>query len=171
MARWKLATPHYLNVVERNVWEYQEVDRNTGRPVRRHFVVPRYLDPKDPTDWTNVWGSKDNSDGEVVVCLPGKGVDRDIEFLGDPTPDMIPVDDEAKEISASFEDVWQFRPETDMPGDFSQSIVDKFQSQMAEASSKPVEIPGLSDLVAVIAAQTKQQGELIASLADPKRRV
>ena len=30
MARWKLMTPHYLNV-EGETWEYTENDRQTGR--------------------------------------------------------------------------------------------------------------------------------------------
>lgn len=165
MARWKLATPHYLNVTELIEWEYQEVDRKTNRPVRRKFAVPRYLNPLDPSDWTNRWGGGDSADGEVIVCLPGQGHSTDIEFLGDPTPDMIPVDDEAKALSASFEATWRYKPDTALPGDYSQSLVDAFQSEMAEVTSKPVEIPGLVDLVAAIASQTKQQGELIAHLA------
>jgi hypothetical protein len=148
MARWKLMTAHYLNVPGEQ-WEYMENDRRTGRPQRTKFDVPRLLDPKDPTCWTNRWGSKDNEDGEVIVCWEGKGDSHDIAFFGDPTPDMVPVDDEAKEISAKFEVRWNSRPE-DSAGDYSQSLIDRFQIQMAEASSKPVEVPGLNELVAAI---------------------
>ena len=38
MARWKLMTPHYLNV-EGETWEYTENDRQTGRPKRVQFPV------------------------------------------------------------------------------------------------------------------------------------
>ena len=44
MARWKLMTPHYLNV-DGEEWEYQETDRQTGRPRGTKFRVPRLLDP------------------------------------------------------------------------------------------------------------------------------
>jgi len=148
MARWKLMCSHYLNVPGEE-WEYQETDRNTGRPIRRKFPVPRLLDIGDPSCWTNSWGNKDNADGEVIVCHEGKGESRDIVFYGDPTPDMVPVDDEAKEISASFEARWKVKPEG-MAGDFSQSLVDRFQIEMAEIKSKPAEVPGLADLVGAI---------------------
>ena len=148
MARWKLACTHYLNVPGEE-WEYQETDRNTGRPIRRKFAVPRLLDVNDPSCWTNSWGNKDNADGEIIVCHEGKGESRDIVFFGDPTPDMIPVDDEAKEISAKFEPRWKVKPES-LAGDFSQSLVDRFQIEMAEIKSKPAEVPGLADLVGAI---------------------
>ena len=48
MARWKLMTPHYLNV-EGETWEYTENDRQTGRPKRVQFPVPRLLDIRDPS--------------------------------------------------------------------------------------------------------------------------
>lgn len=148
MARWKLMTPHYLNVPGEE-WEYTENDRTTGRPKRVKFPVPRLLDTKDPSCWTNRWGNKDNEDGEIIVCHEGKGESSDMVFTGDPTPDMVPVDDEARAISATFEHLWQAKPEN-MAGDYSQSLVDRFQLQMAEASAKPVEVPGLADLVTAI---------------------
>jgi len=155
MARWKLATAHYLNCPGTE-WEYNEQSRSTGKPQRRRFQVPRLLDPREPGDWTNSWGPKDNSDGEVIVCYEGKGEPRDIVFEGDPTPDMIPVDDEARELSASFEDRWRYKPETaEVP--FAQTLVDELQETMKEA--RPVEIPGLADLASAVAqmAQTNQE--------------
>jgi hypothetical protein len=148
MARWKLMTPHYLNVPGEE-WEYTENDRTTGRPKRVKFPVPRLLDTKDPSCWTNRWGNKDNEDGEIIVCHEGKGEPTDQVFIGSPTPDMVPVDDEARAISATFESLWQAKPEN-MAGDYSQSLVDRFQIQMAEASAKPIEVPGLADLVTAI---------------------
>lgn len=168
MARWKLANAHYLPIPDTD-WEYQEVDRKTGRNVRRKFTVPRYLDPRDPGDWNNTWGMKDNQEGEIIVCVEGKGEPRDYVFSGDPTPDMIPLDPEATEISSRFTKRWAYKPETDMPGNFSQSLVDKFQSEIAEVAAKPVEIAGLSDLVAAITAQSTQTGAIIKALAS--RRV
>jgi hypothetical protein len=159
MARWKLMTAHYLNVPGEE-WEYIETDRKTGRPRRTKFPVPRLLDVNDPTCWTNRWGGKDNEDGEIIVCHDGKGEPSDQIFFGDPTPDMMPIDDEAKAISASFEDFWRYKPEEGL-GNHSQSLIDKFQIELAEAQAKPVEIPGLTDLVSVIAKQTEMFGKLI----------
>lgn len=164
MARWKLTAPHYLKT-EGVEWEYQELDRKTNRQVRRKFEVPVYLDPRDPGDWNNRWGSKDNEDGEVIVCYKGRGEGRDYVFFGNPTPDMVPIDDEAREISARFTTQWSFKPETDTPGDFSQSLVDKFQAEMAEIENKPVQIEGMAELVTAMAASQAQTTELIKSLA------
>lgn len=168
MARWKLACPHYLNTNDTE-WEYSEANRSTGRPVRKKFAVPRYLNPNDPADWTSSWGSKDNADGEVIVCWVGKGTDKDIAFEGDPTPDMIPVDDEARDISATFAERWRYKPESSEIS-YSQALVDEFQGELADKMAKPVEIPGLQDLVSVISVMTQQNAELIKSVAAPGRR-
>lgn len=161
MARWKLMTPHYLNV-EGETWEYTENDPKTGRPKRVQFPVPRLLDIRDPSCWTNRWGNKDNEMGEIIVCHSGKGGDNDITFIGDPTPDMLPLDDEAKELSASFEKKWQAKPEF-MAGDYSQSLINRFESDMKDSQPKPAEVPGLADLVSVI-------GKLVESNQKIERR-
>lgn len=159
MARWKLMTAHYLKTPGEE-WEYTENDRTTGRPKRMKYPVPRLLDTKDPACWTNRWGNKDNEDGEIIVCWEGKGEASDIVFFGDPTPDMVPVDDEAREITASFSSRWQTQPEN-MAGDYSQSLVDKFQMEAAEAQARPVEVPGLSELTQAIGALVQQNQKLV----------
>jgi hypothetical protein len=166
MARWKLLGPHYLNTAAREEWEYSEADRKTGRPKRIKLPVPRLIDPHEPGDWTTAWGQGDNRDGETIVCIPGKGEDTDIEFLGDPTPDMIPVDDEARAISASFADHWRYKPEGTNVS-HSQSLVDGMQAEMAELQAKPqtVHVEGLDTLVGAMAEMMKANQALIASLA------
>lgn len=148
MARWKLMASHYLNVPGEE-WEYTENDRISGRPKRHRFPVPRLLDVKDPTCWTNKYGNTDNEEGEITVCHAGKGEPTDITFIGDPTPHMLPMDDEAREISARFEKRWA-TPVENAAIDHSQSLIDKFQAQMAEVQSRPAEVPGLSELTAAI---------------------
>lgn len=102
MARWKLIEAHYLNVPG-TTWEAKEVDRSTGRQVKKVFNVPLYLDPKDEADWNyRREQDPDLQDGGIIVCLAGKGRPRDIVFEGDPTPCMIPLDDEATKISLGF---------------------------------------------------------------------
>ena len=111
---------------------------------------------------------KDNEEGEIIVCHEGKGDASDIVFMGDPTPDMSPVDDEAREISAQWEPRWAFKPET-QEGDYSQSLVDRFQSELAEAQAKPVEIPGLAELTGAIGELVKQNQKVLETSVE--RRV
>ena len=168
MARWKLVESHYLNTKDTQ-WEYKELDRDTGRERRKQISVPRYLNIEDPSDWTNSWGNRDNKTGEIVVCYEGKGEPKDIVFYGDPTPGMSPVDDEAKAISASFEAQWSYKPDG-AEVSHSQSLIDRFEIEKALAESRPqqLEIPGLADLVALMAAQQKAQQELIDGLVRRK---
>lgn len=97
MARWRLRAAHYLYIGEE--WEYQETDSITGRSNRVRFPVPTLLDPKDPSRWTN-------RDGDIVVCHEGKGHSSDTVFQGDPTPDMEPLDEEARKISDALSSRW-----------------------------------------------------------------
>jgi hypothetical protein len=167
MARWKIMVPHYLNVPGEQ-WEYVENDRKTGRPKRHKFNVPRLLDPGDPTCWTNRWGNKDDAEGEVIVCHEGTGNESDIIFIGDPTPDMVPVDDEAKEISAKFTERWAYKPENAV-NSFSQSMVDKFQIEQAAVQTKAPAVEGLSELTAVLGNLVKQNQEILAQATAARR--
>lgn len=103
MARWRLMTPHYLNIIdpdsgEPTEWVYAETDRTTGKARRKVYHVPQLLDPKDPTQL--------NFGDDIVVCQEGKGLPKDIIFFGEPTPDMEPMDEEAEAISASLQAKW-----------------------------------------------------------------
>jgi hypothetical protein len=165
MARWKLMADHYLNCRDTK-WEYKEVVQATGRERRKEVDVPRFLSIQDPGDWTNSWGNRDNQQGEIVVCHEGKGETSDITFWGDPTPDMAPVDDEARAISASFAEKWQYKPEG-ADTSYSQSMIDKFEIEMRNIKEKPatVEVAGLDTLVAAMAALTVQNAEIIKTLS------
>lgn len=178
--RWKLMTSHYLNTKDTE-WEYKETDRNTGREKRKQLAVPRFLDINDPGDWTvnlgvdggvSRGGRGPDGQGEIIVCHKDKGLSGDIAFYnadgspGDPTPDMVPVDDEAKVLSASFEDHWRYKPDT-AEVSYSQSMINRFEVEKAEVESRPqqVEIAGLNDLVAVMAQSLAQNQELIKTLS------
>lgn len=164
MARWKLMTNHYLSVPG-NEWEYTENDRTTGRPVRRKFTVPRLLSIADPQDWTNRWGNKDNEDGEIIVCYEGKGEPKDIIFVGEPTPDMQPMDEEATVISASLASKWETRPDFN-PGEYSQSLIDKFQVDLAAASTKSAEVKGMDELISAMTRLMEQNATIMAAMAN-----
>lgn len=123
MAKWRLTAAHYLNVPGTE-WEYKETDRTSGRQARRIFPVPMLLDPKDPNSC--------NRDGDCIV-VRGEAGRGEHEFLGDPTPDMEPLDDEASAISAQFEGRWT-HPIDSLPanGDYSASLIFAFERQMKE---------------------------------------
>lgn len=94
MARWKLSQKHYLYTDPPTMWEQVETDLATGEQTRVQYVVPRHLNPEDP--------KQKNKDGEVVVCLKGKGERGDITIKEQPpTADMLPLDEEAQLISDS----------------------------------------------------------------------
>lgn len=98
--RWRLMTPHYLNVPGTE-WEHNESDRSTGKAVRKLYTVPLLLDPRNPQDC--------NRDGDCIVAhaIDGARNERsDIIFLGNPTPDMEPVNDEAQVITDSLQAKW-----------------------------------------------------------------
>lgn len=122
MARWRLTASHYLNVPGTE-WEQKEIDRTTGRQARKIYKVPRLLDPEEPSDL--------NYPGELIVAHEGKGAQpRDYIFIGPPTPDMEPLDDEAKAISANLAKTWK-HPVDSLPGNYSQSMQQEFEKQIA----------------------------------------
>lgn len=123
MARWRLRQKHYLNVPGTK-WEYEETNRNTGKRNRVAFSVPVHLDPEDPSDH--------NYPGEVIVAnKEDRAYRNDIIFLGEPTPDMEPIDDEAQAISDALRPKWQ-HPIESLPGDFSASLISNFERQMKD---------------------------------------
>jgi hypothetical protein len=162
MARWKLVAPHYLKVPG-TTWEYKENSRTTGKPVRRVFDVPLLVDPREPSDWTQILG---RDDGIVVVCFEGKGEAGDITFEGDPTPDMVPMDDEAKAISAKFAGQWKHPIET-LNSTYSQVLVDNFQTEIVKLqaeTNKPAAVEGMTELLTAMTVMMKQNQELISIL-------
>lgn len=135
MARWRLTASHYLNVLgsAKAEWEYSEVSRSTGRPIKKKFAVPTLLDINDPQQWTETMNGPDGRayDGYINVCQGGSENSRDIEFLGPPTPDMEPLDAEANAISDSERHKWN-HPIESLPGNYSEGLIQGFQKQMAE---------------------------------------
>lgn len=169
MARWRLTEPHYLLTRDPTKWEYQEVDRITGRPKRSQFVVPLYLNPLYEDD-TKSFGQPD-PDGAidpVIIVSNGNGaMGKDVIFIGEPTPGMLPLDDEAKEISAKFKAQWD-TPALDRPS-LSQLMEEKFLSQMSVMQTAAQAVPqaeGVSELMKSMAGMMAQQTEILARLAE-----
>ncbi len=176
MARWKLTAKHYLNVPGTE-WEYSQNNRTTGKPMKVRFPVPTLLDPEDPNDW-NYRANQD--EGEVIVALaPDSAFPRDLIFLGAPTPDMFPLDDEAKSISAKFSKQWSGQLSTGEVGDPSTGhtkyLLDTLTAQVADlkAVKAPDTSTGMQDLLTAMAAMMKQNQEMMAALVKttaPARR-
>lgn len=166
MARWLLTAGHYLNTVPPTEWEYKETDRETGRQVRKVFHIPLYLNPVDVKDW--------NSNDGVIVSNGNKAMPRDIVFIGEPTPDMRPLDDEAEAISAQFTERWKRAPEDVISGQpFSQSIIVELTKQITDiargqpaAPASPVSAGSVS--AADFAKLQAQVAELMALNEDLK---
>lgn len=166
MARWRLTEKHYLKVPGTR-WEFQTVDRQTGRPQRKIYEVPLYLDPEAEMDWN--WRDPNGFDGGIIVCHEGKGESRDIVFVGDPTPGMLPIDDEAKALSAQFS--WtptQGTDEESQANSYTSKImmglVDQMADMQAKASQAPA-IPGMDKFMEVMVQMMAQQTTILAALA------
>jgi hypothetical protein len=131
MARWKLTDAHYLNVPGTE-WEYKETNRDTGRQARKVYEIPQYLNPKDAADW--------NYREEEAIIVSNKfdpAHSRDIIFRGPPTPDMEPLDDEARVITQGFIErgAWK-HPIESLNMTYSQSVLSEFEQRLAEVMTK-----------------------------------
>lgn len=142
--RWSLRNAHYLKVIElpdgtKVEWEHKETSRESGRTVRKLFPVPMLLDTRDPSDC--------NYPGEIIVTRETEGchcLAQDIVFLGDPTPEMEPLNSAAEEISRGLRAKWEHPIET-LPANggmssaeqaFMESMMTQFAKQLGEALPK-----------------------------------
>ncbi len=172
MARWKLRNPHYLNVPGTE-YDYKETSELTGKSKRVIFEVPCLLNTNDQSDFNYP------ELHAIIVAHEGtKHEPRDIIFVGPPTPEMEPLDDEAQAISDSLAASW-IPPVDSLP---SQGIGDETKQMMAEfAKAIGAELSGKNQSVTVDVAEfeamKKQLAELTAAKAPasadtipPKRR-
>lgn len=173
--RWRLTAPHYLNVLSDPAeWEYKETNRDTGRQARKVFRVPTLLDPDDPT-------VQNRLTGEVVVCYEGKGSAGDYTIACEPTPDMEPLDDEAKALSDSLRPKWS-HPIESLPAngsgeDFAKLLIKSFERQMQQLTNSK-ELPAVSanaisaeafaELQKQVQQLAAQNVQLLAQQSDPK---
>jgi hypothetical protein len=168
MARWQLTEAHYLNVPD-NKWEQQITDRSTGRPIRKQFLVPLHLDPNIESDWNHQERIGNNIvDGKIVVCHAGKGEPKDITFSGPPTPGMLPLDDEARELSSKLSVPFTtgLDPVAQANGWQQQLLVELSDMKQAVATA-PV-IPGFAEFMKAMTEVMSTQTTLLARLAPPK---
>lgn len=168
MARYRLAAPHYLNV-EGSSWEYKEVDRTTGRQKRTMFPVPQHLDPDNPADWNYVYG-KDS--GEIIVTDKfSDDFPKDIVFTGEPTPDMVPLDEIAKATIAKLAPKWK-HPIESLTTTYADAMLKDLSMQVEDVRTKSgsVQVDGMTELLTALSGMMKQNQEIMAKLAAPARR-
>lgn len=174
MARWKLTEPHYLQV-EGIKWEYSEVDRVTGRPKRTQFPVPLHLDPNIESDATH---RHDAWSWDICVSNGHNADPKDLIYTGPVTPGMLPLDDEAKAITAkAAKDKWcptaGLDPESQNES-YTNKLLSGFIDQMTLAQTSAQQAPqiaGLEEMLKSMTAIMAQQTQLLAALAAPARRV
>lgn len=166
MARWRLNSPHYLNVKELDgepvEFRYTEQSLTTMRNRSRAFPVPLYLDPKDPT--------LINSEDGIVVSDGNHPGPKDYIFLGDPTPEMMPIDDEAEAISEKHRSRWINPVEAFNTGqDYSQSLLQTLERQIEAINrvapgAQPVSIAEdkLAAVLERLASLEAQNAELLS---------
>lgn len=170
MARWRLSTSHYLNV-ENNEWEYNETDRSSGKQIRTRLKVPLQLDIDDPSCW-NVTFRNPRGEifaGEIIVAhRTGEEHKDDIIFVGDPTPDMIPIDDEATALSKTFLKRWGAAPNEDIS--FGQRMIEASQEEMAKLKSQEnvVKVEGMAEIMKAMTEMLAQNQALMAQLVAVK---
>jgi hypothetical protein len=173
MARWRLTASHYLNLKPGIEWQQVETDRDTGVQARTTYMVPKLLDLNDPRCY--------NGGRDIVVCDGTNPQRGDHIFIGNPTPDMEPMDDEAEKITASFRSNW-VHPIESLPanGDYSAGLISEFTKQIdtlvrlgrAEPAN-PVSAESVSkaDFAALqeqVGALMARNAELEATKAEPK---
>src|SRR6516162_198538 len=161
MARWRLTEPHYILTDPDTIWERLETDINTGRQVRKQYVVPAYFHHGIESDWT------DKEARAVIVCdghNPGKG---DIIFKGEPTPGMKALDDEAIAITAKFEKKWNI-PDNIKWGDgqYSSALADHFVQEQERVNMRMSQVTeqNTRNLEEYMKAQGLQQAQVIKIL-------
>ncbi len=186
MARWKLTEAHYLKVPG-TAWEYNSIDRRTGRPKREVFQVPLQLDPKSIDDLTKhgqpdpAYPSRDIEDFIIIVTDTAGVNQRDVLFEGKPTPGMLPLDDDAKAITAECaKGIWKPTPGTDDDSQrvsYANTVIDDLMGQMNTLKDEVRQAPaieGVSELLSTMSAMMKQNQEILSLLvkqsAEGKRR-
>ena len=157
--RWRLTQKHYLNVPG-TYWEYSEVSTRTRRSIKKRFDVGRYLDPDDPND-------HNHTDQIIVAREDGAHEPNDIIFLGPPTLDMVPLDDEAKAESAKMAEGWnrQFVSEDDEGGYTSRLLLELTETLGSFNNNKPSGMIPDEGMVEVIKQQQEQINQLISALS------
>lgn len=171
MARWKLTASHYLTV-QGTAWEQIEVDRMTGKQIRKRYDVPLQLDIADTSLWNGNIVRNPRGEvlgGDIIVAhADGEHLADDYIFRGNPTPDMFPLDDEAKTISAKFEKVWNAKPDEEVT--YGRRMIERIEEveNRKNEESKVVKVDGLEDILKGMSELMAMNQSLMAQLIPVK---
>lgn len=148
-ARFKLNAAHYLNVPGTE-WEQIEVTAQ-GKQARHRYKVHRYLDPLNGEDFT------DKINGWIVVTTAEDPLHpSDLVFIGLPSNEMEPLNEEAKALLSRMvfgpgamseqafptnpQQVFQNAARTDDPMAEFRQIMTAMQGQMAVLTAANAEL-------------------------------
>jgi hypothetical protein len=168
MARWKLTAKHYLQALQfgqPSEWQREEINVQTGRAFRKTYPVPMFIDPDDPF-------CINRHVGYCVVATEGSDQPGDLIVSNfKPTPDMEPLDDEARQLSEAERPNW-INPidglSPMMGEDFANQLLAALQQQMNKTSISPGQAgvnSEVSNLSTLVAAQQRQIDQLLAALS------
>src|SRR6267154_1733519 len=170
MARWKLTAKHYLEALQfgqPSEWQREEINVQTGRAFRKTYPVPMYIDPDDPF-------CINRTVGYCVIATKGSALPGDLEVKNfKPTPDMEPLDEEARQLSEAERPHW-INPidglSPTMGEDFANQLLAALQQQMNKSQvGSAGSSAEVSNLSALVAAQQKQIEALINALSGSGR--
>lgn len=128
MARWELTDDHYIHGhfpgEDATAWQFSETNMETGRVARKLFTVPAWL-------------------AKGTIVSQNERNSRVFEFLGPPTPEMLPLDDEAEAISAAERPKWTMPMEgfpSQGPGGFNNDILQRLTEALDNISrNQPIQ--------------------------------
>ncbi len=170
MARWKLTAKHYLHALQYgqpSEWQREEINVQSGRAFRKTYPVPMFIDPDDPH-------CINRHLGYCVIATEGSDQPGDLIVSNfKPTPDMEPLDEEARQLSEVERPHW-INPidglSPTMGEDFANQLLAALQQQMNKtqvgSTGSNAEVSNLS---ALVAAQQKQIEALILALSGSGR--
>ena len=172
MARWKLTAKHYLEALQfgqPSEWQREEINVQSGRAFRKTYPVPMFIDPDDPH-------CINRHLGYCVIATEGSDQPGDLIVSNfKPTPDMEPLDEEARQLSEIERPHW-INPidglSPTMGEDFANQLLAALQQQMNKTQVGSIGSNAeVSNLSALVAAQQKQIESLISALSGSGRRV
>lgn len=128
MARWELTDTHYIHGhypgEDDTAWQFTETNMETGRVARKLFTVPRLLD-------------------KGTIVSQGERNPREFEFKGPPTPEMLPLDDDAEAISTQHRSKWMAPMDgfpTQGPGGFNDAVLQRLTDALDNISrNQPIQ--------------------------------
>ncbi|HSW91829.1 MAG TPA: hypothetical protein VLG09_04240 [Candidatus Saccharimonadales bacterium] len=162
MARFALKDKHYLNVPG-TIWEQKETNQQTGKQHRMDYPVGLYLDPSDPSDWNYPMTRQ-----IVVTTKRSNQYPGDILFVGPPTFDMEPLDEEAEAMIAELGK--KRDPFSELPATVGETFSERMLKLLEErlTTAQIVAPSGESDRISTLEAKIEELTKLLSASQEAK---